>query len=205
MQYYAWERFFAQRINERRVEEMDGCYDLNVSRMLLLQVSQMTGSITLAAVLCSYVGGGNVLTASTAFVIFRIVNMLRTPYIMVPVAVSSLGSLKSSFDRVTEFLRLPELDTSAVDRTVDVGVVSVENGNFSWGIEPALHDINVQFPRGKLTVVIGQVGSGKSSLLHALLGDMERDATSVARLGGRVAYVAQTAFILNETIRENVC
>ncbi|VDP82385.1 unnamed protein product [Schistosoma curassoni] len=35
------------------------------------------------------------------------------------------------------------------------------------------NNISIQFPEGQLTTIMGSVGSGKSSLLHALLGDME--------------------------------
>ena len=51
--------------------------------------------------------------------------------------------------------------------------------------------------------VVGRVGSGKSSLISALLGEMEHGRGRVA-LGGRVAYVAQTAWILNATLQDNV-
>ena len=46
--------------------------------------------------------------------------------------------------------------------------------------------------------VVGRVGSGKSSLVQALLGEMERDSGRIA-VGGRLAYAAQQAWIINAT------
>lgn len=50
----------------------------------------------------------------------------------------------------------------------------IENGTFSWTKEeePSLTDLNFRVKEGSLVAVVGQVGSGKSSLLAALLGEM---------------------------------
>jgi ATP-binding cassette subfamily C (CFTR/MRP) protein 1 len=52
----------------------------------------------------------------------------------------------------------------------------IENGTFSWGTdEPAiLRNINLSFKQGSLVAVVGTVGSGKSSLVSAFLGEMDK-------------------------------
>ena len=52
----------------------------------------------------------------------------------------------------------------------------IESGTFTWapGDPAVLNNIQLQIPSGKLIAVIGQVGSGKSSLLSAFLGEMEK-------------------------------
>eukprot|EP00303_Exanthemachrysis_gayraliae_P000900 CAMPEP_0205999878 /NCGR_PEP_ID=MMETSP1464-20131121/1128_1 /ASSEMBLY_ACC=CAM_ASM_001124 /TAXON_ID=119497 /ORGANISM="Exanthemachrysis gayraliae, Strain RCC1523" /LENGTH=94 /DNA_ID=CAMNT_0053373109 /DNA_START=19 /DNA_END=300 /DNA_ORIENTATION=- len=52
-------------------------------------------------------------------------------------------------------------------------------------------------------MVVGAVGSGKTSLVSALLGEMRMEAGTVT-LNGSVSYVAQQAWILNATVRDNV-
>eukprot|EP00754_Rhynchopus_humris_P018862 Rhum_TRINITY_DN14618_c14_g1::Rhum_TRINITY_DN14618_c14_g1_i1::g.106001::m.106001/K05667/ABCC3; ATP-binding cassette, subfamily C (CFTR/MRP), member 3 len=61
----------------------------------------------------------------------------------------------------------------------------------------------VTVPRGKLTMVVGPTGCGKSTLLSALLGFVDKTCGSV-RLGGSVAYAQQDAWLLNDTVRQNV-
>jgi ABC-type multidrug transport system ATPase subunit len=56
---------------------------------------------------------------------------------------------------------------------------------------------------GSFTAIVGRVGSGKSSLLQALIGEMRRTRGSVV-FSAPVAYVPQTAWIRNATLRENV-
>lgn len=69
----------------------------------------------------------------------------------------------------------------------------MENGTFSWGEEETvLKNINVRVDKGKLAAVVGTVGSGKSSLLSALLGEMERVSGRVNTLG-KIAYVSQVS------------
>ncbi|KIK62471.1 hypothetical protein GYMLUDRAFT_41922 [Collybiopsis luxurians FD-317 M1] len=67
-----------------------------------------------------------------------------------------------------------------------------------------LRDITLSIPRGKLVAVVGQVGSGKTSLLQGMIGEMRRTGGSV-RFGGSVGYCGQSAWIQNATVRENIC
>uniref|UniRef100_A0A8C1G3C4 Multidrug resistance-associated protein 1 n=1 Tax=Cyprinus carpio carpio TaxID=630221 RepID=A0A8C1G3C4_CYPCA len=63
--------------------------------------------------------------------------------------------------------------------------------------------INVRVPEGAFVAVVGHVGSGKSSLLSALLGEMQKQEGSVS-IKGSVAYVPQQAWIQNATLKDNI-
>ncbi|KAN0113413.1 ABC transporter [Russula decolorans] len=67
-----------------------------------------------------------------------------------------------------------------------------------------LKQIDVKIPRGQLVAIVGAVGSGKTSLLQGLTGDM-RKTEGFVRFGGSLAYCSQSAWIQNATIRENIC
>ncbi|SRR5258708_4114090 len=66
-----------------------------------------------------------------------------------------------------------------------------------------LQGIDLEIPRGQLCAIVGPVGSGKSSLLQGLLGEMRRTEGEVA-FGGSISYAAQTAWIQSTSIRDNV-
>uniref|UniRef100_A0A8C1SXZ8 ATP-binding cassette sub-family C member 5 n=1 Tax=Cyprinus carpio TaxID=7962 RepID=A0A8C1SXZ8_CYPCA len=70
-------------------------------------------------------------------------------------------------------------------------------------LHKTLHRIDLCIRKGSLVGVCGGVGSGKSSLLSALLGQMTLLGGSVA-VNGDFAYVAQQAWILNDSLRENI-
>ncbi|XP_049616239.1 ATP-binding cassette sub-family C member 9 isoform X1 [Syngnathus scovelli] len=115
--------------------------------------------------------------------------------------------------------------------TEDVAV-KVSNGCFTWGSNlSTLSDINIRIPTGQLTMIVGQVGCGKSSLLLAMLGEMqsisgrihwsnerfcqgpfshleavEDEAGDHAASKNRysVAYATQKSWLLNATVEDNI-
>jgi ATP-binding cassette subfamily C (CFTR/MRP) protein 1 len=81
----------------------------------------------------------------------------------------------------------------------------MEHATFSWGVDeaPLLRDMTLRLPAGKLVAVVGPVGAGKSSLISAFLGEMDRSAGRV-NISGSVAYVSQQAWIQNATLKDNI-
>lgn len=63
--------------------------------------------------------------------------------------------------------------------------------------------INLSVERGKAVAFVGSVGSGKSSILSAMLGEMIKIDGTVT-INGNIAYVPQNAWIMNATLRENI-
>ncbi|XP_038594749.1 ATP-binding cassette sub-family C member 9 isoform X6 [Micropterus salmoides] len=91
--------------------------------------------------------------------------------------------------------------------TEDVAV-KVSNGFFTWGSNlSTLSDINIRIPTGQLTMIVGQVGCGKSSLLLAMLGEMQTIEGRVFWSNKNrysVAYATQKSWLLNATVEENI-
>jgi ABC-type multidrug transport system fused ATPase/permease subunit len=66
-----------------------------------------------------------------------------------------------------------------------------------------LKRVNFQCNEGELVAVVGMVGSGKSTLINSILGEVKRlSGTSAVR--GTLSYFSQSPFILNATIRDNI-
>lgn len=117
-----------------------------------------------------------------------------------PLANSDMAYLegeKSSIQRSTAVGHAPHPPTS----------ISIENGAFSWQSgKHILRDINISIPAGSLTVVVGSVGSGKSTLCQALLGEIPFSEGRVcfdARVS-HIGYCHQTPFLSNGSIRDNI-
>ncbi|XP_077090602.1 ATP-binding cassette sub-family C member 9 isoform X5 [Siphateles boraxobius] len=104
--------------------------------------------------------------------------------------------------------------------TEDVAV-QVNDGFFTWGSNlSTLSDINIRIPTGQLTMIVGQVGCGKSSLLLAMLGEMQTISGKVfwskmpdceilfdgniSKNRYSVAYATQKSWLLNATVEENI-
>ncbi|XP_056675893.1 ATP-binding cassette sub-family C member 5 isoform X3 [Monodelphis domestica] len=70
-------------------------------------------------------------------------------------------------------------------------------------LQRTLYSIDLEIEEGKLVGICGSVGSGKTSLISAILGQMTLLEGSIA-VNGTFAYVAQQAWILNATLRDNI-
>nr|XP_033816968.1 canalicular multispecific organic anion transporter 2 isoform X2 [Geotrypetes seraphini] len=149
----------------------------------------------------------NVLDAEKAFVSLSLFNILRFPLSMFPQVISNIVEASVSLKRIQKFLSHDELDSNSVDKKViSAGyAVTVQNGTFSWAkdLPSTLQDISLMIPTGSLVAVVGHVGCGKSSLLSALLGEMEKLEGDVS-VQGSVAYVSQQPWIQNSTLKENI-
>uniref|UniRef100_A0A3Q2QW04 ATP binding cassette subfamily C member 3 n=1 Tax=Fundulus heteroclitus TaxID=8078 RepID=A0A3Q2QW04_FUNHE len=209
LKLYAWENSFKDKVLAIRQKELTvlrkTAYLGALSTMAWTSAPFLVALTTFAVYVT--VDENNVLDAERAFVSLSLFNILRFPLNMLPQVISSLVQASVSLKRIQNFLSHDELDPTSVDRknTSSAFAVSVVNGKFTWAKEdqPVLHNINVMVPPGSLVAIVGHVGCGKSSLISALLGDMEKLEGEVS-VRGSVAYVPQQAWIQNATLRDNI-
>ncbi|KAJ3116713.1 hypothetical protein HDU96_008952 [Phlyctochytrium bullatum] len=98
-----------------------------------------------------------------------------------------------------------EEDGEAKEETkvTELGGGAEEVGLVGAGPRPTLRNINLEAPRGRLTAIVGAVGSGKSSLVSAMIGEMKCNRGSVT-FSGTVGYSTQQAWIVNASVKENI-
>ncbi|KAL7749283.1 hypothetical protein RI367_005435 [Sorochytrium milnesiophthora] len=153
------------------------------------------------------------LNVGKVFTAFSWFSIIASPLSVLFNVLTNASQALTSYRRIVDFLNLPEIDPQAatIDRTSNssADAITVQQGTFTWHSDAvsadrfALSDVDLVFPRRSLTAVIGRVGSGKSSLLYAILGEMHKRAGQV-NVNGKVAYVAQQAWIINGTVRDNI-
>ncbi|XP_040269170.1 canalicular multispecific organic anion transporter 1-like, partial [Bufo bufo] len=95
---------------------------------------------------------------------------------MLPMLISTMVQTKVSSARLEKYLGGDDLDNSAIsnDPTVDAAI-QFSDASFTWepGTSPAVKNVNLNIKEGNLVAVVGGVGSGKSSLVCAMLGEMD--------------------------------
>ncbi|KAI7635181.1 ATP-binding cassette glutathione S-conjugate transporter, partial [Hortaea werneckii] len=113
-------------------------------------------------------------------------------------------------NRLTDYFTAPELQPDAVLRSEPVGTgeesVRIRDATFTWnkdGDRNVLQDINFSAHKGELSCILGRVGAGKSSFLETMLGDLYKIRGEVV-MRGTSAYVAQSPWVMNASVRENV-
>ncbi|KAH7104385.1 cadmium ion transporter [Auriculariales sp. MPI-PUGE-AT-0066] len=102
--------------------------------------------------------------------------------------------------KTTKPLSAEERKDTDTDATT---TIEDEKPNTSDAAPFSLRDIDLQIHRGDFVAVVGRVASGKTSLLQAIAGEMKKTKGNVS-LGGTVAYVPQTPWIVNASVRQNI-
>ena len=208
LKLYAWEPSFAEQILGIRNKEIKYLKDaalLNAFTTFLWTCAPVLVALSSFTVYV-LIDENNVLDAQTAFVSLTYFNMLRIPLNFLPSLIVYLVQVNVSLKRINKFMNSDELDPNNVSHEkVFQSPIVARNASFTWDTEdkPTLHDITCRVDEGSLTAVVGTVGSGKSSLLSALLGEMKR-TKGIANVFGKIAYVPQQAWIQNLTLKGNI-
>ena len=90
------------------------------------------------------------------------------------------------------------------DYDAEHDAVLIRDGYFAWGgNDNCLKDITTRIPKGALVAVVGRVGSGKTSFVSSLVGEMTKNA-GVVMVNGSMSLSAQQAWLVNDTVRGNI-
>lgn len=210
---YAWGSAFMQKLNYvRNDQELKTLRKIGAAQA----VANFTWSTTPFLVSCStftvfVLTKDTPLTTDIVFPALTLFNLLTFPLAILPMVITSIIEASVAVGRLTSFLTAEELQPDAVSLLGPVDEIGdetlkIRDGTFSWdrhSDRKALEDINFTASKGELTCVVGRVGAGKSSFLQALLGDLWKVKGQVT-VHGSTAYVAQQAWIMNASVKENI-
>lgn len=225
---YNWEKPFLERLLELRNEEVKSLRACANTRAILVSMLSASPSIVSAVVLAIYSLLGNELTPVKVFTALALFNQLRFPLIFLPMLLNNLTEGMVSLKRLEGFFDADEVENyvdSIADDDYSGYSIRVQNGDFTWskkesnthlhikevvGIDDEegdtkgevgrLRNVNVEIGEKKLVAVVGPVGAGKTTLMSALLGELNKMEGNVA-IKGRVAYVSQSVWIPNDSLR----
>lgn len=205
---YAWESAYQDRIIELRKKELNA---LRTGALVGIWNNMLWigGPVLISmAAFATYYALGYPLTPDVAFPALSLFNLLRFPVMMFPSQLMDLVNAKVALNRIQNFMEQDEMQQAPISEDDNTQVaIEIDNGTFSWHSEeePVLRNISLSITKGQLVFVIGDVASGKSSLLSAILGEMiSLESEHNAVVHGRVAYTQQDTWIQNGTLRENI-
>lgn len=235
IKFFAWEQRFIASIDEKRKVELK---NLRTRYIVWAAAATIWGGAPVLITFLSFAvytfGEGKDLIPSVAFTALSLFQILRIPLDQLADMVAHVQEAKVSVDRVAEFLA--EEDTQKYiqlrhnDSNVSRPKIGFVDGTFTWGSKSSemkdmptafrLMDLNLKFEPEQLNIIAGPTGSGKTSLLMALLGEMTLLSGSVHLPGGTsredlsrdpdtgltegVAYCAQQAWLVNGTVKDNI-
>jgi ATP-binding cassette, subfamily C (CFTR/MRP), member 1 len=161
-----------------------------------------------------------------------LLNIIRLPLIILPISLSAYKEAHKSYQRIQAYLDAPEAKPLLLTKAEDGTLVDIKHGSFSWHEPPraaetanplnyslvaeegtskedhhvasvVLRDVTLSVRRGEFIALVGEVGSGKTSLISALLGQLTL-LSGEQTLSARTAYVSQESWIQNISLQDNI-
>lgn len=236
IKFFAWENRFGKLVDEKRSAELKALRGKYVIWAFAVAVwNTVPVLITFFSFLVYTLVEKKPLYPSVAFTAISLFSLLRVPLDQLGDMIAHVQESVVSVNRVEEFLDEEETEKYEQLRHENVDgegneMIGFKDSTFTWGGKDTvaedgtsafrLMDIDIKFSIGNLNIIAGPTGSGKTSLLMALLGEMTKIKGEVFLPGGysredvrphpetglteSVAYCAQTAWLVNANIKENI-
>lgn len=208
---YTWEKPFAKLLSKIRRREVRRILQSASVKACNMTIFICQEKVVAFATLAIYISNGGVLTAYKIFLLIGILGALR-----ISTGSAFLRSIErtseafASSKRIEEFLLSDEFSRELpAGNKLDSSDTYVEMKDFCarWGSPDeenlSLDGLSFRVDPGELLAVIGPVGSGKSSLLNAILGELPVMSGKVIAQG-KVTYAAQTPWVFSGTVRDNI-
>ncbi|KAF9922563.1 hypothetical protein FBU30_007314 [Linnemannia zychae] len=246
IKYFSWERNFYEKVDKARELELAYLRKRMMFWILGTGLWYGTPvAVSVSSFFVYTKVYGNVLTAEVAFPALTLFNVLKGPMVQFPNMIAQFIRAKVSAARMDRFLAEeevqrysdPALESASSKPQPGDPTIGFKYASFSYAgkTEQAamdrarqtgtrmdghyfeLKNLNFHFPVGELSIITGPTGSGKTSMLLALLGEINtthgraflpdrtnHTVNATTGLTNGIAYVAQQSWLLNDSIRNNI-
>ncbi|KAI8908383.1 P-loop containing nucleoside triphosphate hydrolase protein [Gorgonomyces haynaldii] len=233
IKFRALEQFFEDRISGIRGEQLGflkAYYAVQVYFIGLIQIAPISMPIV-AFIIYSLLNGP--ITSAIIFPALTLFNGLFQTILIIPQGLTAIVVAAVSWNRIAKFLLAEETDVLLIEQAPSDNIIVLEAANTRWEAELkaeeppkkrfgkkkqedqvkeepkkendqfSLNNLDLKIKKGSKIAVVGPVGSGKSSFLSAVIGEMPLQSGKVHRYG-TLAYCTQQPWILTETIQGNI-
>ncbi|KAF8561501.1 hypothetical protein P879_05564 [Paragonimus westermani] len=231
-----WERLLCSKVSEARSQELRALFGQKMLDAACVLCWAACPALLASSTFATYVLLGNQLDASIVFTSLALFGMLIGPMNALPWVINGVIEATVSIRRMSQLLSIlpgpfpshvttDKLDDLPLSTNMDSDQifkstpVNLRNASFYWSNpeRPVLLNVSLCVQQGQLVGIVGPVGSGKSSLLLAILGELKScplESRSVDLLSDQVAshlnsrlcyaYVGQTPWLCTGSIRHNI-
>ena len=209
LKLYAWEKSFIDQISEIRLKEVSALRTFQYiegTQYLMWNTAPVLLALVSFAAFVLVDPVNNILDAQTAFVSLTLFNTLRERLFMLPFGIVNLIQGMVSIKRINKYLNAEEIDPETVTHEEQKDPIVLKDASLTWDLtaeKNTLTNLTFNIKEGSLVAVVGSVGTGKSSLLSGLLGEMYKVHGTINTFG-TIAYVSQQAWIRNATVQNNI-
>ncbi|KAL3283197.1 hypothetical protein HHI36_006347 [Cryptolaemus montrouzieri] len=207
---YAWEKPFEKMVAILRRYEINEITKTSYIKAISTAIMVFTERFTLYIIVVVYVLIGNQIDGGIIFSMSQIINTLQAIMcINFPSALANYAEVKTSLYRIQQFLMESEKEEERkekYDTKINLGLVELKNVHASWIPNPivdTLIDVSLELKPGSFCCIVGNVGSGKSSILHLLLKELPISSGKI-RIEGMISYASQEPWLFASSVRNNI-
>ena len=217
IKFECWEENILAQLGALRDNETKSMSKYFLLRNLMVGFTENFSPAFLLCFLSFYSSFYSAISLDQAYFLVSLSGMVMMPLTAFVSFIDAVTSSRAALQRVDKLMGIPEIPHVVTDDQLSRGTVLLEQLSAGWHTPQiveyfasksnpnalCLTRINLEFPSGSMSAVIGKVGSGKTALLNGILGDLSIKSGTVKR-NGSVAYVSQAPFLLNTSIRDNI-
>ena len=206
LRWYDWQQAWMTRILDARQQELrlritTGLYDIAMGTVNTLGA----GLFPVVAFAAYTLLAGQALRVDVAFPALKLFSTLDQCFRDLPHLIKDFLNARVALTRLQNFMDEPDRQNVALDQAAPMLEIRFVDSSFAWPNSPkiVLSGINLHFKPG-LNLVIGRVGQGKSALLQAALGELDKVEGQLIRPGVTIGYCSQSPWLQSMSIRDNI-
>ncbi|CAL7944629.1 unnamed protein product [Xylocopa violacea] len=206
---YVWEIPYSLLVEKARRKEVNVMKKYSIFEQMGLTFSIYVPRISLFITILTYVLTGSYIDAEKVFMITAFYTILRGSMTFgFPLSIHQLAEGAVSVKRIEKFLMHPEiappqkLQNQVASQSVPIYLKNV-TARWDESRDYTLQNIDLTVQAGSFIAVIGQIGSGKSSLLQAILRELPLQ-DGILETNGKISFADQRPWIFASTIRQNI-
>ncbi|XP_020800723.1 probable multidrug resistance-associated protein lethal(2)03659 [Drosophila serrata] len=223
---YAWERPFERLVAHARQKEVNAICHGSYIKGIVASFSIFLSRSSIFFSLVSYVLLGQILTHEVAFSITAYYNaLLVTMLVFFPQTITQTAEIRASLGRVQKFMLSEEVKKSIKSDDLQEMItphpkeghlrrrkvppksgISITGLKAKWDPncpEYTLDGVDLTVQPGTMVAVLGSTGSGKSSLIQAILGELRAESGEI-KVNGSMSYASQEPWLFSGTMRDNI-
>lgn len=206
LRWYGWQNHWLNQVMDARQSELNLRIVTSLWNILIRFVNAFASGVFPVLALYAYtLLAGNPLRVDIIFPALQLFTMLETRLREIPGLITVLINASIAVERIESFMSEPNKEVRPTQTHADSTPIDLESCSFAWPgqMSPVLFNISLTVPNG-LTVVSGKVGAGKSALLQAFLGELDRLNGDSNIPNEMIGYCAQTPWLQSMSIRDNI-
>lgn len=205
LRWYGWQNHWLLQVMDARNHELNLRIITSLWSILIRFINTFASGVFPVVALYAYAFlAGHPLRIDIIFPALQLFTMLETRLRDIPGLITALINAFVALGRIEDFMSEPDKEKEPADSSI-TSSVQLESCSFAWPgrRSPVLSDLTLTIADG-LTVVHGKVGAGKTALLQALLGELDK-LSGVSRIPDEmVGYCAQSPWLQSMSIRDNI-